>query len=56
MQAYAAGYALTYLTILKRQFVSWTVVGLTAAKFKPLILSMHGFSLSSTTYIRIYMD
>jgi hypothetical protein len=38
MQVCAAGYALTYLTTLKLQLVSWTVVGLTAAKFKPLIL------------------
>jgi hypothetical protein len=27
----------------------------TAAKFKPVILLMPGFSLSSTTYIWIYM-
>jgi hypothetical protein len=55
MQACAAGSALTYATILKLQLVSRTVVGLTAAKFKPLILPMHGFSWSSTTYISIYM-
>jgi hypothetical protein len=30
MQARAAGYALTYVTTLKLQLVSWTVVGLTA--------------------------
>jgi hypothetical protein len=47
MQACAAG----YVTTLKLQLVSWTVVGLTAAKFKPLILPMPGFSL----YIWIYM-
>jgi hypothetical protein len=32
MKAYAAGYALTYVTTLKLQLVSWTVVGLTAAQ------------------------
>jgi hypothetical protein len=53
MQACAAGYALTYVTTLKLQVVSQTVVGVTAAKFKPLILLMPGFSLSSTTHIWI---
>jgi hypothetical protein len=38
MQACAAGYALTYATTLKLHLVSGTVVGLTAAKFLPLIL------------------
>jgi hypothetical protein len=33
MQACAAGYAVTYLIVLKLHFVSWTVVGLTVAKF-----------------------
>jgi cytochrome b len=37
MQARAAGYALTYVTTMKLQLVSWTVVGLTAAKFKHFI-------------------
>jgi hypothetical protein len=55
MQACAAGYALAYIPTLKLLLVSRTVVGLTAAKFKPLILPMPGFSLSSTTYIFIYM-
>jgi hypothetical protein len=55
MQACAAGYALTYFMIVKLQVVSWTIVGLTAAKFKPLILPMHGFYLSNTMYIWIYM-
>jgi hypothetical protein len=55
MQAFAAGYASTYLTNLKLQFVSWTVIGLTTAKIKPLILPMHGLSLSSATYIWIDM-
>jgi hypothetical protein len=32
MHACAAGYALTYVTTLKLQLVSWKVVGLTAAK------------------------
>jgi Na+-transporting NADH:ubiquinone oxidoreductase subunit NqrC len=49
MQARVAGYALTNLTNPK-QLVGGTVVGLTAAKFEPLILPIHGFSLSSTTY------
>jgi hypothetical protein len=39
MQACAAGYASTYATTLKLQLVSWTVVGLTTAKFKPLCTS-----------------
>jgi hypothetical protein len=34
MQACAAGYAVTYVTTLKLRSVSWTIVGLTAAKFK----------------------
>jgi hypothetical protein len=55
MNACEAGYVLTYVTTLKLQLVSRTVVGLTAAKFKPLILPMPGFSLSSTMYIWIYM-
>jgi hypothetical protein len=38
VQASAADYALTYVTTLKLQLVTWTVVGLTAAKFKQLIL------------------
>jgi hypothetical protein len=54
MQTCAAGYALTYVTTLKLQFVTWTVVDLTADKFKPLILPMSGFSLSNTMYIWIY--
>jgi hypothetical protein len=45
---------LTYVTTLKPKLVNWTVVGLTVAKFKPLILPMTGFSLSNTTYIWIY--
>jgi hypothetical protein len=55
MQACAADYALTYVTTLKLQLVSLTVVGLTAPKFKPLTFPMSGFSLSNTTYIWIYM-
>jgi hypothetical protein len=57
MQACAAGYALTYVSTLKLQLVSWTVVGTTAANFKPLILVllMHDFFLYNTTYIWIYM-
>jgi hypothetical protein len=42
MQDRAAGYALTTLTILKLQRGSWTVVALTTAKFKPLILYFLG--------------
>jgi hypothetical protein len=55
MQACAAGCALTYVTTLKLQLVNWMVVGLTAAKFKPLIFPMPDFSLSSAKYISIYM-
>jgi hypothetical protein len=51
MQACAAGYALTYLSTLNEQVVTWRVVGLTAPKFKPLMRPMHGFSLSSCIYI-----
>jgi hypothetical protein len=36
MQAGTVGYNLTYLTPPKRQLDTCTVVGLTAAKFKPL--------------------
>jgi hypothetical protein len=54
MQAYAAGYALTYVTTLKLQLAE-PVVGLTAAKFKPLIHPMPGYSLSNTMYNWIYM-
>jgi hypothetical protein len=55
MQACAAGYVLTYVITLKLQLVSWTVVGLTVAKFKPLLLPVPGFSLPNTAYIYIYM-
>jgi hypothetical protein len=55
MQACAAGYALTSTNTVIPQLVNWTVVGLTAAKFKPLILPMTGFSLSNTTYIWIFI-
>jgi hypothetical protein len=34
---------------------TWTVVGLTAAKFKPLIFSMSGFTLSYTVNMFILM-
>jgi hypothetical protein len=51
MQACAAGYDLTDLTTPKLQLVSCLVMGLTAAKFKLLVLPMHGFSLSSTMHI-----
>jgi hypothetical protein len=36
MQVSVADYALTYFTTPKRQLVTWTVIGLTTAKFKPL--------------------
>jgi hypothetical protein len=55
MQACAAGYALIYVITQKLQLVSWTGIGLTDAKFKPLVLPMPGFSLSNTTYISIYI-
>jgi hypothetical protein len=35
--------------------VTWTVVGLTTAKFKPLIFSMPGFTLSYTSNMFILM-
>jgi hypothetical protein len=52
MQSSAAGYALTYVTSLKLQLVRQTVVGLTAAKFKPVIHPLPGFSLSNTTHLQ----
>jgi hypothetical protein len=55
MKACAASYALTYATTQKLHSLSRTAVGLTAAKFRPLVLPVHGFSLSSTTYSWIYM-
>jgi hypothetical protein len=51
MQACAAGYALTYFTTSKRQLITRMVVGLTAAKFKPLTFPVRGFPLSDATYI-----
>jgi hypothetical protein len=36
--ASAADHALTYFTTLTRQLITWTVVGLTTAKFKALML------------------
>jgi hypothetical protein len=57
MQACAAGYALTYVSTLKLQLVSGTVLGLTAAKFKPLIFRRPVFSLSSTiALVRVFVD
>jgi hypothetical protein len=55
MQACGAGYALTDLTTPKLQLVSWSIIGLTTAKFKPFIFLMHGFSTYNTMYIWIYM-
>jgi hypothetical protein len=55
MKVCAARYALIYVTILKLQLVSWTIIGLTDAKFKPLIIPLPGFSLFNTVYISIYM-
>jgi hypothetical protein len=49
MQAHAAGYALTNLSILKLSSSLGTVVSLTAAKFEPFVLPTHGSSLSSIT-------
>jgi hypothetical protein len=54
MQACVADYALIHVTTMKVQLVSWTIVGLTAAKFDPLRLHFHGFSLPNTMYIWIY--
>jgi hypothetical protein len=55
MKVCAAGYPLTYVTNLKLQLFSRTVIGLTAAKFKPLILPKHGFPMSNNKYIWIYV-
>jgi hypothetical protein len=46
MHARAAGYALTCLITLILKLVSCSIIGLTVAKFKPLVLPIHGFSLS----------
>jgi hypothetical protein len=46
MQACGAGYALTYVTSLKLQLVTWTIVGLTATKFKPLVLPSAWFLIA----------
>jgi hypothetical protein len=40
MQASAADYALTYFSTPKQQLVARTFVGLTAAKFEPLTLTV----------------
>jgi hypothetical protein len=42
MQASAAGFALTYVMTLKLQLVNWMFIGLTDAKFKPLVFPLHG--------------
>jgi hypothetical protein len=34
----------------------WTIVSLTAAKFKPLILSLYVFALSYITNFQIFME
>jgi hypothetical protein len=51
MKACAAGYTLTLATTLKVELDSRTVLGLTAAKFKPLIPPTPSFSLPNTTYV-----
>jgi hypothetical protein len=43
MQVCAVGYVLMYVPTPKLRLVSWTVIGLTVTKIKPLILPMHGF-------------
>jgi hypothetical protein len=48
MQACAAGYALTYVTTLKLQLDTWTVVGLAAAKFKFILNNIYKFSSNLT--------
>jgi hypothetical protein len=55
MKAFAAGYALIYVPIKKLQLVNSMVVGLTEAKFKPVMPLAPDFSLSSNTYIWIFM-
>jgi hypothetical protein len=55
MQACAEGHALTYSNTPKLHLASWKFLGLTAAKFEPVMLPMHGLSLSNTKYIWIYM-
>jgi hypothetical protein len=41
MKDFAGGYNLPYVTILKLQLVNWTLVGLTAAKFKQCLVCRH---------------
>jgi hypothetical protein len=55
MQFCAVDYALTYITTTKLQLVNWTVADLTAAKFNPVILPIHGFFLSNIKYSWISM-
>jgi hypothetical protein len=50
METYAAGYTLNYVTILKLQLLSWTIVVPTAVKFKVLTLPIPGLYLSCTKY------
>jgi hypothetical protein len=50
MKAFAAGYALTYVTTLTLQLVSWTAIGLTADKFKALILPSQSQSQSQSYF------
>jgi hypothetical protein len=52
MQACAAGCAVTFVTTLKLQLASSTVVGLTATKFKPLTL----MCLASPSKYHVYLD
>jgi hypothetical protein len=57
----SSGFAKQIMTILRilcynRGLVSWTVVSLTTATFKPLIFSMSGFTLSYTANMFILMS
>jgi hypothetical protein len=55
MQDAAADNALTSYTTLQGQLITRKAVGLTAAKFKSLVLLMRGFSSSNTMYFWVYM-
>jgi hypothetical protein len=55
MQTAAAGYALTCFTAPKRQLVTWKTVGQTTTQLQPVMLPVHGFSLSTCRYISIQM-
>jgi hypothetical protein len=51
-----ADYALFLIASATDSLITWTVVYLTTAKFKPLILSMLGFTLSNIFFLIFFID